>query len=387
MKPIVIDFETICNGKSDFRFWRDGFSILSVAASWRNDQGEIKSWFSKHPGEIDNFLRRLSSCQTPLIAHNFAYEMGVLMKLYPLLEFNWAADTLRMGQMLDNGGDWADYIYRTDEDIVDEYLGGASSKIRMGLSLEAMASRFLSAEFHGHKNMAHEWLEKHEKIKSNHGGYLHLLPEDILKAYNVSDTETTLLLYEELSKEVANKGVDLSQDWVLYKNRTKLMQASYISGILVNRELLKSSIYELQREIDDITKEFNIKAAPYIEIWSKNTNRPVSDFNIGSNKHLKELFVGVLNLTINKTTKKGEKLIQEGNDSKEDIYKTYPSFASKHLPLWGDLGKILLARRKKLLVFKQEISAYVMSDEDGRVHPEIRVSGTRTNRVSGGEFI
>ena len=387
---LSLDIETSCAGKAEFRFYRPGFKIDSIALSWRTETGDIKSWFSATPSEIDEILRRISVQQRPIVVHNLAFEMGVFMKLYPDLQFNWAADTMRMAQMIDNGGDWIDYQIKTDDDILDEFLEGKSD-YRTGLSLEAVASRFLGKEHHAHKAVAHEWLEVNYGVTTKHGSHLHLLPLEILRDYNIADTEITLRLYEELRSHLDQLGVDTDTDWQLYTTRCRLMQGAYIRGLKIDRERLREEIYAVEREIRSIDAEFQEKAAEPLAIWAqqakpkrkKDTLTPGS-FNVGSNAQLKHLFAGIMSLNAGKYTAKGAELVENKELTPQQAAQAYPSFASKHLSLWGPLGEVLYKRRKRLLVLQQMLGVYHMSDEGGRASPEVRVSGTRTNRVSGG---
>lgn len=389
-KIVAIDIETSCNGTAEYRFWRKGFKIDSIAASWREDSGELRSWYSDTPRGIDSFIRGLAERQTPLVVHNLGFELGVFLKLYPSLSFNWAADTLRLAQLLDNGGDWRDFQFKTADDLMDEILDEVA-EVKTGLSLEAVASRFLPADRHNHKSEAHDWLEQNHKIKSGHGSYLHLLPPDILRRYNIADTEVTLMLYEELYQQLELAGMDWSQDWILYTTRCKAMQEAYIRGIKIDREALRQEIYKVDAEIRAITTEFFEKTAEAREEWARRTQerkkaqrkRP-EEFNIGSNTQLKQLFLSVLGVCSGKITKTGEEKVEKKELTLSEASQQYPSFASKHLKLYGPLGEILLKRRKRLLVLQQMLATYASSEEDGRTHPEQRVSGTKTNRVSGG---
>lgn len=387
---IAIDFETSCNGKAEFRFWRQGFQIDSIACSWR-DQGELKSWFSNKPKEVDAMIRRLAELNSPLVVHNLGFEMGVLMKLYPDLKFNWSADTMRLAQLLDNGGSWRDFVFKTADDLMDELLDDEKASTRSGLSLEAVASRFLPKDRQNHKAIAYKWLEDNHQIKSNHGSHLHLLPYEQLKEYNIADTEVTLLLYEELTEQLKLLDFDWSQDWTLYTTRCRLMQGAYIRGLKIDRDRLRKHIYKVDQELKAILDEFMDKTKEAREEWARKypgkiKSRPTTpdSFNIGSNQQLARLFIECLGIVGGRTTAKGQKKVEGELLTPDQAARDYPSFASKHLHLWGPLGEILYRRRKKLLVLQQMLGVLLGSEESGRLHPEVRVSGTKTNRVSGG---
>ena len=391
---VALDVETSCNDCAEFRVWREGFRVDSLALTWRLPDGALKSVYVDKSDEIRHVLEGLSKKQTPLVVHNLGFEMCVFMKLYPELQFNWAGDTMRLAQLLDNGGDWRDFKFETADDIMDRLLDETPVEIKSGLSLEAVASRFLPAERHNHKRIAHDWLAANEKITSDHGHYLHLLPPDILRQYNIADTEITLLLYEELTRQLTNTGFDWAPDWQLYTCRCKAMQEAYIRGIRIDTAKLEKEIYAVDAEILAITEEFFKQTLDARTQWADkfpakrklDRGRP-EIFNIGSNKQLKELFIGILGIIGGHTTATGEKKVDAKELTMEEAARLYPSFASKHLKTWGPLGVLLLKRRKRLLVLQQMLGVFMGAQEDSRIHPEVRVSGTKTNRVSGGQGI
>ncbi len=396
---ISIDLETSCQGKAEFRFYRKGFKIDSIAATWREGD-ELKSWYSDQPKSIDAFVRRLAETQKPLCVHNLGFELGVFRALYPDLAFNWQADTMRLAQLLDNGGDWREYIFKSVDDLINEALDKVEERDettpkkggpkKTGLSLEAVAYRFLPEQYHNHKAEAYTWLEKNAGVKSNHGSHLHLLPPDVLKRYNVADTEITLLLYETLTEQLKLANFDWQQDWQLYTTRCRLMQGAYIRGLKIDRESLREEIYKVDGQIKAVMDEFFEKTREARADWAtrfpgKRKSKPTQpgDFNVGSNQQLKRLFVDVLGIVGGRTTKTGQAKVDSKSMSKEEAARVYPSFQSKHLHLWGPLGEILLKRRKLLLVLQQMLGVYMGSEEDGRLHAEIKTSGTATNRVAG----
>lgn len=374
MQPIALDIETVGpDGLASFRWWVPGFRILSLALSWR-DGLDIKSWFSADPATIDIGIRRLASTHRPLIVHNLAFEKGVFETLYPDLVFNWYADTMRLAQLNDNGGDWRDQVFLGDELDEDESPD-------LGLSLEAVASRVLQRDLHHHKDERDEYLRS-IGIRSKFGSHIHKLPIEILKRYNESDTTVTLEIYETLAPVL--DGI-WQKDWLFYSNRTRLMNLSYRKGFLIETEALGEYITQIDSDIDQIELEFKHSNRDSIKKWAEETGNSENDFNVGSNKQLKELFCGVLGMTGKHLTKTGEEKVRKKEITREEALKQYPSFQSKHLSDWGDSGMILAKRRKRMLVLSQALSTLHMAKMgNGRCHPEQRVAGTRTNRVSGG---
>jgi hypothetical protein len=277
---------------------------------------------------------------------------------------------------------------------MDELLDDEKAPARSGLGLEACASRYLPPERQNHKSVAHKWLEDNHNIRSNHGSHLHLLPYEQLREYNIADTEVTLLLYEQLVEILAMKGREWRQDWVLYHNRVNLMSSAYQRGLKIDREALRAEIYKVSGEIDEVMNEFLSKTQQARLEWAakfpgKVKSRPTTPeaFNIGSNTQLKQLFIEVLGVVGGRSTKTGLDKVEAKELTSEQAALQYPSFASKHLPTWGPLGDVLYKRRKLLLVLQQMLGTYFGSTETGRLHPEIRASGTATNRVAGGKGI
>jgi DNA polymerase I-like protein with 3'-5' exonuclease and polymerase domains len=210
------------------------------------------------------------------------------------------------------------------------------------------------------------------------------LPSDILERYNTADTLVALELFEVLAPIL--DGV-WQKDWPLYHNRTKLMNSAYRRGIRIDVAALERYIYEIDRDVDKIEAEFKSVHAENIKKWAELTGNSEADFNVGSNKQLKELFCDVLGMTGAHMTATGEKKVKDKEITREEALKQYPSFQAKHLLDWGESGGILIKRRKRLLVLSQALNTLQMAkDGQGRCHPEVKVSGTRTGRVAGGSW-
>ena len=378
MKTVIaLDYETSVRGKADWRVWRDGFQVESVAISWRGPSGALQSRFYDNPAEIRMLIEKLSANQTPVVVHNLQFETAVTQKCFGL-PLNFIGDTMRLAKLRDGGGDWRDFTFMSEEDRLDLLLEESHKKT--GLSLEACASRFLGAEHHGHKQEAYQWLETNRGIKTKHGGHLHLLPRDLMIRYNTADTEITLRLWETLTDYFKSIKFDWVQDWGNYKARVQWHVDAYLRGIQVDREALAQTIIDLEAEIEAVERAFREGAGEVLVAYEKARGEP---FNVGSNKQLKELLVERLGIVPTKTTAKGEEAIKNGTPPTQAA-REYPSFASKHLATYGKLGEILLKRRKTLLVLQQTCGAYLMSAENGRVFPDVKSDGTKTNRVSGG---
>lgn len=402
---VSIDYETKDSRGASFQYFRRDFDIFSLSCCWRDSKtNEPKFWFSTDRSRIAQKLASLARNKDQIVAHNLPYEMGCTKKVYKHIDLNWHADTMRLTQLRDGGGDLYDAPVLTLEQEIAMELGEMSEKQvkrqwakTKGLAIEAAAFRYLSEKYHNHKKPAHDWLEEHKGIKKDHGRHLDKLPYDMLEQYNNGDTLITLLLYESHVKFFEENKYDWSQDCQLYFNRAKLMTSAHIKGIKFNSEKALDYIVEIEAEIKAMEDEFETMFAKEIEIvkenrlihlWNHWTQQPKTErgkanrckklesgemddewnkFNVGSSKQLAELFTGVLGMEAQFETPKGS-----------------PSFKASHLQQWGKGGLILQKRKKRLLVLNQAANAYLASLHDGRVHPSIKISGTRTNRVAGG---
>ena len=401
---VAIDIETCDDRGASFEYFRPDFRVFSLSCAWRDADGNIVHWFSTDATKIVQKLWALARSGDELVAHNLSFEYGVLTRLYPKIELKWYADTMRLAQHLDAGGAEfeAEPLLSPDQaialelgEITEADLGKLFNKSR-GLSLEACALRFLPEAEHGHKSEAHTYLTEHQGIKRAHGQYLHLLPPDILERYNNSDTRVTLLLYEDLCTRLGQ--FDWRRDWQLYYLRVQLMAGAYTRGIRIDRIALFTYILEIEREITEIERAFkqlyaveltqvsSLRLIEKIE-WANDPtlksdrarrvrwetlesgvhDAEIDRFNVNSSQHLSLLFRTVLGMTPTFLTKTGQ-----------------PSFKASHMHQWGPGGDILKKRKKRMMVLSQCINVYLASKLNGRVHCNVRVAGTRTNRVAGG---
>jgi hypothetical protein len=388
---------------ASFEYFRPDFQLFSLSLCWRDDQGKTHHWFDTRPSRIEAKIMELTESQDQIVCHNIGFEIGCIEKCYPKSNLNWYCDTMRLGQLRDGGGDeFAVPTFTLDQQIAIE-LGELSAKDlksefskKKGLGLEACAARFLDNVNHNHKNNAHTYLEEKHGITKNHGGNLHLLPYTLLEEYNNADTLVTLLLYENITEYFKTKEpFDWTRDNELYLTRAKLMSKAYCQGIKINQEKLLDYILKIEAEVAEIDNTFATRYAKEIlqvrkmrykifrdkfadlktdkgreKRWIKTMEGRYRDeysFNINSAKQMEMLCVGALGMTAELHTPGGA-----------------PSFKASHLSQWGDLGKLLFKRKKRLLVLNQCVNTYVGSLTTGRMHCSIRVSGTRTNRVAGG---
>lgn len=401
---VAIDVETMDTRGASFEYFRRDFRVFSLSCCWRDESGELQYWFSTDLQKIGQKLYSLAKSGTKIIAHNLSFEQGVMLACFPRIQLNWHADTMRLTQLRDGGGDEFGEPTLTLEQEMEYELGELTdddvkklwAKSR-GNSLEAASMRFLESSDHEHKKPAHDWLKENKGIEKGFGQYLHLLPHNMLESYNNADTKNTILLYESHTTYFGDIGFDWTRDWVLYLNRSRLMSRAYYEGIIINREELLSYILEVEQEIKEMEAAFIEAVSPWLpklkrlrliayidkHVASKKTAKGKINhlrgmkagkyddlwktFNPGSSTQLAQLFVNIMGMNCKFHTPKGA-----------------PSMKTSHLGQWGEYGLLLQKRKKRLLVLHQACNVYIASGYDGKVHPSVKVAGTRTNRCSGG---
>lgn len=401
---VAIDFETLDSRGASFEYFRRDFRVFSMSCCWRSPEGALTYWFSTDPLKISQKLVALSQTQDRIVVQNLGFERGVMRACYPNIQLNWHADTMRLTQLRDGGGDEYGEPTLTLEQEISRELGELDEedlkkkwKKSMGNGLEAASARFLPEASHEHKKPAHDWLKENHGIEKSHGQYLHLLPLDLLEAYNNADTRNTLMLYESHVAFFEEIKYDWSRDWMLYSNRARLMSGAYYDGICIDQPALMKVILDLEAEIGAMEAEFLAAVEPHLKalrhlrllnyiqknVGTKKTEKgrlkhiegikagkyddKWKDFKMGSTQQLAQLFVEVLGMKYKFTTPKGA-----------------PSFKTTHLGQWGEYGLILQKRKKRLLVLQQAANTYISAMHDGKTHPSVKVAGTRTGRTAGG---
>ncbi len=399
---VVWDVETEENGHGSTEFYREAFRVTSAAFSWIAEDGSIKSEFVLGEGAVLAKLERIVIGDIPVVAHNAQFEMGCLLCRFPRLEgLRWLADTMRLVQVYDNGGDPLAFEYvETLDDLVDAIeMGDEERKVVFlaGLGLVKSCMRILKLP--DHKKEAHEWIRANvpECRNGKEGGYLNRLPSDILERYNVGDTEYALKLFVHTTEHFNKIGYDWKIDHGLYFSSVKRIVEAKVRGVHVDRESLSAYRQSIDSEIEGIGAAFKKDFAAPIsaverdrllsEVRKRKTFKgrkkfvarlkgdPIRyaediGFNVGSNKQLASLFVTQLGMVIKFKTDSG-----------------LPSFRSAVLHQWGDGGSMLKLRRKRMLVMKQCDSLLALTEYDGRWHVDLKACGTSTGRFAGGSNV
>lgn len=388
--------------KGSTEFYRDNFRIDSAAVSWFEGE-KIKSVFVRGENEVRQWLLENLNGR-PVVAHNIQFEIGVAKCRLPDVEINWYADTMRLALNYDNGGRKDDYdtIYLDDdldlfasEEMEEKEIEVKTKQVSLaGLGLAKCGMRILG-DREDHKKEAHDWIRENvpEAKKGKEGAYLDKLPLEILARYNQADTEITARLYKHITEYFKGIKFDWAKDHILYLHTAFAATESKIRGVKVERGKLIDYRNDTVQEIDDIAQQFIKKFETPIKLverdrllkevrkrktlkgrkkYVKRTKAEPARwqkdiaFNVGSNKQLESLFVDKLNIKPQFRTKKGS-----------------ASFKSSHLFTYGEGGKILEKRRKRLIVQKQSDRLLEKSEYDDRWHIDIRVCGTKTGRLAG----
>lgn len=389
---VAIDFETAeigADGKMSVSldFYKRRFRATSCAFAWRED-GELKTAYVTGEPAIAAFLSSLGGAK--VIAHNQQFDYGVAMCRFPNIPINWHADSMRLCQLYDNGGDKFYIPPPSLEDIEEAEEEGDLVKRNPlhGLSLSACVKRILCDDT-DHKEAAYKILrdlgvaEGQEKIN------LHMLPAKDMEAYNVADAVNSLRLYNFISIEFANQEYDWSTDNALFQFMLDRMVRSKIEGVRIDRKIATESVTGIEKELADIRKRFAERMMEPIQTVERrlldkrlqeyktergrqqylNSGRQKEEcaFNPTSTLQLTMLFVETLGMSPKFTTKKGR-----------------PSFKSVYLSQWGEGGMMLQKLKKLGIVLAQLKSLLDLSAYDGTWHLDIKLCGTSTGRMAGG---
>lgn len=396
---VICDFETaLLDGSPSVEYYRNDFRVTSCAFAWRGEDGSLKTKVTWGEADTRKFIERCAKEQIPLIAHNLAFEMGVTKCRFPGLEDVWYADTMRLVQMGDNGGS------SLSDDTPDLYRDLAAlegHKPFDGFSLEACASRFLEGKYYKHKKPFIDLMIERGGKK----GDFHLLSAEELITYNALDAEVTLVLYEELTRILAERRIDWTRDHYLFRSRCRLTVGAKIRGVKVDLAqvdrhiaLKRSELAEIERkffdrfasEIAEIEAEMVLK---YVEGATTEKGKekrrmemelsPIK-FNLASTDQKRRLFIDKLGLEpkfFTDTKKRKKKFDADGNE----IVKPKKATLGKKL-LWqfGEAGEYLVKLGGTRIALQQSENLKMLAEYDERYHVDIKVVSTRSGRLGGG---
>jgi DNA polymerase I-like protein with 3'-5' exonuclease and polymerase domains len=396
--PSLVSFDVETTG---LEYWHPDFRVLSSAFSWRNSQGQLTNHYCQGEHETAEYLKEVERRGLKLAAHNLQFEYGVLRCRFPsfnrkLLE----VDTQRLAQNYDSGGK----RYKTEKPTtLEDELKYLNNKVeeQTGLGLEACVSRVLPKDWHNHKEPYYQWLRDNGVKRGQEGRHLHLLPPEMLEAYNTADTDVTLVLAEFYIDAFQRMNFNWKFDHYLHVCAIERLVEGKVRGIRVDQTKLQSFIdvvkseraaikaaffayHEREIELIETARREAWVNAPKTEkgrvkreaqVWDK---REEWEFNPRSTKQLQELFVHRLGAVPKFWTKPAK------DRDKEVEYIPSPSFRAAHLPTYGEGGVILANYKKRELVQRQAENLLALSTVDGRWHYDLRACGTKTGRYTGG---
>jgi hypothetical protein len=376
---IAFDFETcLVSGEPTLDMYSKDARINSSAFAWRGECGTIKTKVTWTEEETRGFLERCINLDIPLVVHNYSFEYLCMKCRFPDLNTKSEnfADTMRLSQMVDNGGKQFVLDFQKDfEDLLAELSGIAPMS---GLGLEACVSRLGNKERYKHKEPFKQLMLKRGGSTSS----FDLLTKEELGEYNALDAIVTLELYEKTTETLKTRGIDWKPDHELYTYMCEITTQSRIRGVKIDQELLDEHIQLKQKELQDIEATFREYFKNHIddielELWDAKRSSYKTEakrdtvekprFNINSTKQLSRLFVDKLGIKAQFFTKKGA-----------------PTFSSKLLFQWGEGGELLKNRGKASIELAQGESLKALSEPDGRWHVSIKVAGTKSGRMAGG---
>jgi hypothetical protein len=357
---IVIDFETaLTNGQPSLEYFREDFRVVSCAFAWSKD-GETRTRYVVGESAIRSELKKIVKGKHKVGVHNLTFD-GMVAK-YRFPEFferiNWYVDTMRLVQLGDNG------------------VGG-------GVGLQASAKRWLPSLYHDHKAPFHKLIEERG---GEGGGDLHLLTPDELKDYTVLDAVVTLELFKTLTNYFKDLNYDWSLDHVLYRSTCWLVGGAKAEGVLVDRDMAKQNLSKvtlLLAEARDRFFEINAEGISAVKLRLREKalgkyktlagqarlKDSAWEFNMGSGQQLAMLFVDHYGIKPTFLTDKGA-----------------PSFASSFMAQWGERAAPMTKMGNLEITANQLKAVIELSQQDGRIRPDVRINGTVTGRGAAGAY-
>jgi len=225
----------------------------------------------------------------------------------------------------------------------------------------------------------YKWIRFTYKVnKGQEGQYLASAPDELLRPYNEGDSIYTLKLFTEITRFFKECKFDWESDQKNYQWIVHELVSSYLRGYPVDRTDLAEYVTDIQAEVDGLDLQFRakyrkeiiaVREALRVKEQAKFKKKIVTvqpDFNVSSRHHLAMLFIDQL-----------------GCKPKHWTPKNQPSFKSAHIGTYGEGGKMLESRQKRLIIQKQAMATLRASEIDGKTHFSLKACGTSTFRYAG----
>jgi hypothetical protein len=367
-KLVAWDYET-----SGLTPYAEGFQIVSVAFMWRNANGVFEYEFVKGHEQSLDAVERYVNDGAELLVYNVGFEQAVTQYFRPELVKRWKikADVMRLVQQYGSTGDY-----------------GAQRVQFQGFGLKAAATRILGEP--GWTDEIYRWIVKTFKCKQSEAAqYLGQAPDDMLREYNLKDCEYTIRLYEFITEYFKSIKFEWNNDHSVWYECVNRLTDAYLKGIPFDVAGAKQYIEDINSEVAGIDQAFTARYRREIQQvreqllikeqarFKKKIVTELPPFNINSKAHLKRLFIDILKLEPKFYTQPKQK--KDGTSSKGGN----PSFKSSHISSYGEPGKMLANRGKRLIILKQVEGALNNAKHDGRYHPQLKLAGTVTFRYAG----
>lgn len=377
-----LDYETaLLSGEPSVEAYRDDFRVVSCAFAWRQEDGSIKKVVTWGETDTEKMLEKIQRTQVPVVIHNLAFEMLVTKCRFPSIDpMGWTC-TMRLTQMKDNGGSSA-WIQKQDVTTRLTQLEGYAPQ--NGFSLEAAASRFLGRQYYKHKHPYYEKIIARGGKKKD----LNLLTPEELVEYNALDAEVTLVLYETLTKQLAELGVDWTKDHKLFRYRCHLTTGSRIRGVRVDLSQVDRCIETKTKELAEIEEKFLLafkSQIAEIEAEMAETYINVPKTEKGRQNRREELERAPIKFNINSSDQKRRLFVDKlGLEPRFFTDKGAATLGAKLLWQFGESGKFLEKLGTVRISLQQTETLKKLAEYDGRYHVDVKVVGTRSSRMSGG---
>jgi DNA polymerase I-like protein with 3'-5' exonuclease and polymerase domains len=205
-----------------------------------------------------------------------------------------------------------------------------------------------------------------------------------------------LRLYKQLVDFFKGIGHDWKLDHQLYINSCRLLAQSKSRGVLVDRVRLVEEIAKIEVDLVHSEADFRQKFAAQIEdIEAKNISAWLDELKTerGRDKRREALEAdrsGVMDkakLKFNIKSPSQKELLFVKYLGIQPTFKTptgSPSFKDSHLKSYGEGGEMLAGRGNLQFVKSQAESLLALTEYDSRWHLDMKATGAKTSRMSGG---
>lgn len=344
---IAIDFET--NG---LKWWETTFQVTHLGVC--DDDNNVSVY--EHQ-EITEALLAIIEKHDTILVYNAGFELPIIKNLVPekYEEYkNKLIDVMRLRQ-----------YYGIDNEHASFGLKDASLKI-------------LKAE--PYETPLKQWCKERKYKENEFRKYLTEMPNEMVVQYVADDAIATIRLYKYFVNVYEKWGYDWAIDHSQYINLVHLVSEATRRGILVNRDSVLKYQQELAQKINEnneLFRSINKEGIEYVEnilylqeVAKRKTDKgkqkvPKQVFNCNSDAQLAMLMVDYYKSTVRYYTPTGR-----------------PSFSADKINQFEQAYP--LAQNGKLAIVENACKRlYELTEYDNQYHPQLKLVGTITGRLSG----